>query len=127
VSGFVNQPALTGERFAEFLPYGMALDVEDAWAKRLVAAVGIAAAAEVTRRAISSRYSGGSNFNPNTLAQSMRSNFAGAISSASTAPGNSLGRSGSSGGGGGWGRLVASASTARDAHPTKHQVQQRRQ
>ena len=99
----LDQPPLTGERFAEFLPYAMALDVEDAWAKRLVAAVGVAAAAEVTRRAVSSWYTGSGSFNPNTLARAMGSSFAGAISSASTAPGSSSGRSGSSGGGGGGG------------------------
>ncbi len=103
-----KEPPLTGERFAQFLPYAHALDVEKAWADKLVAAVGATAAEMVTQQSVGTWYATGSNrdYTPSRLADSFNSSFASAISSSSTPPGSSSGggySGGSSGGGGGGG------------------------
>lgn len=92
------------DTFNRFLPYAIALEVEEAWASKFSQAVTAASAAAATSSAV---YSGalagaaiGSGF-----ASSLGDSLSGAISSASTAPGSSSGSSGggSSGGGGGGG------------------------
>src|SRR4030095_8304720 len=44
------RPELDEKRYEMLLPYAVALEVEDAWTKKFIAAVGVAAAAEATRR-----------------------------------------------------------------------------
>ncbi len=92
------------DTFNRFLPYAIALDVEDAWTSKFSTAVASATAAAA---ASSAAYSGalagaaiGSGF-----ASSLGDSLSGAIASASTAPGSSSGSGGggSSGGGGGGG------------------------
>ena len=92
------------ETFNRFLPYAIALDVEEEWAGKFSQAVTAASAAAATS---SAAYTGalagaaiGSGF-----ASSLGDSLTGAISSASAAPGNSSGSGGggSSGGGGGGG------------------------
>jgi uncharacterized membrane protein YgcG len=92
------------DTFNRFLPYAIALDVEEAWAAKFSQAVTAASAAAATS---SAAYSGalagaaiGSGF-----ASSLGDSLSGAISSASASPGSSSGSGGggSSGGGGGGG------------------------
>jgi uncharacterized membrane protein YgcG len=92
------------ETFNRYLPYAIALEVEQEWAAKFSQAVTAASAAAATS---SAAYSGalagaaiGSGF-----ASSLGDSLSGAISSASASPGSSSGSSGggSSGGGGGGG------------------------
>jgi uncharacterized membrane protein len=100
---FFHPPEKTPELFEKFLPYAIALDVENAWARRfagVVAAAGAAGAAE------SAWYSAVSDSrDPVSLASRLGGAFAETVASASTAPGSRSGSSGggSSGGGGGGG------------------------
>jgi len=96
---FLHPPEKTPELFERFLPYAMALDVENTWAHRfagVLAAAGVAAAAGM---AASSWYSGDSS-SPSGIADSV-SSLSETISSASSPPGTSSGAS--SGGGGDFG------------------------
>lgn len=94
----LNPPEKTPETFERFLPYALALDVEQAWCEQF---------AEVLDKARTelnyspARYSGGyfGNLGAGGLASSL-SSLSSTISSAS-APGSSAGGGGSSGGGGG--------------------------
>ncbi len=91
------------ETFNRFLPYAIALDVEEQWASKFSQAVTAASAAATSSAAYTGALAGaaiGSGF-----ASSIGDSLAGAISSASTAPGSSSGSGGggSSGGGGGGG------------------------
>ena len=99
----LNPPNKTPELFERFLPYAIALDVENHWAKRFAGVLAAAAAAGAT----SSWYSGSSDWgsNPTGLAHHLGSGLTSTISSAATAPGSSSGSGGGgfSGGGGGGG------------------------
>jgi len=101
-----NPPAETPELFEKFLPYALALDVEQKWSERF---------ADVLKRA---KMADGTPYHPywyhgagwsalgaTGLASQLGSSFSGAISSSSTAPGSSSGSGGGgfSGGGGGGG------------------------
>jgi uncharacterized membrane protein YgcG len=103
----LNPPDKTPELFERFLPYAIALDVENTWAKRfagVLAAAGAGAAAAAW-------YSGNDNWanNPTGFVHDLSSNLSQTIASASTPPGSSdsggggSGGGGSSGGGGGGG------------------------
>ena len=96
-------PQLDAERYEAFLPYAVALEVEDAWTKKFTAAVGAAAAAEAASRM--TWYNGSSFNNIGDFTNSIGSSLSSSISSASTPPGSSSGGGGggSSGGGGGGG------------------------
>jgi uncharacterized membrane protein YgcG len=92
----LNPPDKTPELFERFLPYAVALDVENAWAKRfagVLAAAGAAAAAN-------SWYTGNSDWSsdPVRFAEHLGSDLNQTIASASTPPG-STDSGGSSGGG----------------------------
>ena len=94
-----NPPERTPELFEKFLPYALALGVEQAWSEQF---------ADVLAAASQRSDPGGSATNfvlPLAAAASFTSSFNSAISSASTAPGSSSGSGGggSSGGGGGGG------------------------
>lgn len=89
----LNPPEQTPELFERFLPYALALDVEQAWAEKFSAV--LARAGEEGRPYQPAWYSGSS--------WSSAGAFASSLSSSSTAPGSSSGGGGGgSSGGGGW-------------------------
>jgi uncharacterized membrane protein YgcG len=101
----LHPPEETPELFERYLPYAIALKVENQWADRFTGVLAAAAAAGQTQTM--GWYSGSSSpwDNPGGFADSVGSSLASTISSASTAPGSSggSGGGGSSGGGGGGG------------------------
>ncbi len=105
---FFNPPERTPELFERFLPYAIALDVENAWAEQFSNSFANAQEAPSQGPAYRPSWYRGQHFNPTNLAgfsSSLGQGFTSAISSAATAPGSSSGSSGggSSGGGGGGG------------------------
>jgi len=100
-----NPPERTPGLFEQFLPYALALGVEQKWAEQFAAV--LAAARQGGAEYAPTWYSGRSWSNSNVCAMthSMSNSLSSAIASASTAPGSSSGSSGggSSGGGGGGG------------------------
>lgn len=100
----LHPPKKTPELFEKFLPYAIALDVENEWGKKFA---GILAAAAAAGAAGYAWYHGTRDWSrdPAGFSNHLGSAVASAISSASTAPGSSSGSSGggSSGGGGGGG------------------------
>jgi uncharacterized membrane protein YgcG len=99
----VHPPEKTPELFERYLPYALALDVEQEWAEQFSQVLEKAGAEPYqpnwySGNAFRSRGFGG-------MASSLGSSLAGAISSSSSAPGSSAGSGGggSSGGGGGGG------------------------
>ena len=96
----MTQPRDTPELFEKYLPYAIALSVENHWAERFQ---GVLAAASAQGQQTFAWYSGSSNpwSNPTGFVDSVGSSLSSAVGSASTAPGSSGG--GSSGGGGGGG------------------------
>jgi uncharacterized membrane protein YgcG len=101
----LNPPELTPALFEKYLPYALALDVENAWSAKFAATLD--AAGERAAAYSPSWYRGAawSTLGAAGFAGSLGGSFAGAIASSSTAPGSSSGSSGggSSGGGGGGG------------------------
>lgn len=101
-----NPPERTPELFERYLPYALALDVEQRWAE-CFAGVLARAGTEDGRPYHPAWYYGNSwgTLGAAGFASSLGSDFSSAISSSSTAPGSSSGSSGggSSGGGGGGG------------------------
>jgi uncharacterized membrane protein YgcG len=101
----LNPPDKTPELFERFLPYAVALDVENRWAKRFA---GVLAAAGTTAAA-ASWYAGNQNWanDPVAFADHLGSDLNQTIAAASTPPGSSSdgggGSSGGSSGGGGGG------------------------
>ena len=95
--------------FERFLPYAIALEVENRWADRFTAMLAAASAAAATSGGTSGFlwYSGSSSpwGDPGGFVGSIGDSLSNAVSSASTAPGSSSGSGGggSSGGGGGGG------------------------
>jgi len=106
---FLNPPKETPELFERFLPYAVALDVENAWGQRFAGVLAAAAAAGAATTM--AWYSGNRDFtsNPVSFTSHLGGGLSQTIASASTAPGSSGGGSsgssggGSSGGGGGGG------------------------
>ena len=100
----MTPPQETPELFEKYLPFAIALGVENRWAERFA---GVLAAAAAQGRQGFAWYAGSSNpwDNPTGFVDSVGSSLASTISSASTAPGSSSGSGGggSSGGGGGGG------------------------
>jgi uncharacterized membrane protein YgcG len=101
----LNPPEKTPALFEKYLPYALALNVENAWSEQFAEV--LAQAGTETQPYSPVWYSGSSlgSFHTSSFTDSLGSSFAGAISSSSTAPGSSSGSSGggSSGGGGGGG------------------------
>ncbi len=99
----LNPPTVTPEVFERLLPYALAMDVEEAWSKRLTVALAVSGAAAASYAP--NWYSGSSwdARHPGRFGESLSHRLSGAISSASTAPGSSSGFSGGSSGGGGGG------------------------
>jgi uncharacterized membrane protein YgcG len=100
----LTPPEDTPELFERYLPYAIALGVENRWAVRFA---GVLAAAAAAGRQGFAWYSGSSSpwSDPDGFTRSVGSSLASTVSSASTAPGSSSGSGGggSSGGGGGGG------------------------
>ena len=100
----MHPPEDTPELFERYLPYAVALGVENRWADRFAS---VLAAAAVQGQQGFAWYSGSSDpwNNPGSFVNTMGSSLASTVSSASTAPGSSSGSGGggSSGGGGGGG------------------------
>jgi len=101
----LNPPEKTPELFEKYLPYALALDVENAWSEQFAEV--LARAGTETQPYTPVWYSGSSwdGFHTSRFADSLGSSFAGAISSSSSPPGSSSGSGGGgfSGGGGGGG------------------------
>ncbi|MFM1891115.1 MAG: hypothetical protein RLZ44_192, partial [Pseudomonadota bacterium] len=102
---FKHPPHRTPELFERYLPYALALDVEQAWAARFA---GVLAAAQTDQGGYRPRWYQGRSFTQHNfagLASAIGSGMGAAIASAATAPGSSSGAGGggSSGGGGGGG------------------------
>ncbi|HEY6661756.1 MAG TPA: DUF2207 domain-containing protein [Sphingomicrobium sp.] len=102
----MTAPEDTPQIFEKYLPYAIALGVENRWADRFQGVLAAAAAAPGGQQAFL-WYSGHGDpwTNPSRFADNVGSNLASTISSASTAPGGSSGSGGGgfSGGGGGGG------------------------
>ena len=100
----LHPPEDTPELFERYLPYAIALGVENRWAERFA---GVLAAAAASGQQGFGWYLGSSNpwDNPRGFVATVGSSLASTISSASTAPGSRSGSGGggSSGGGGGGG------------------------
>lgn len=97
---FIHPPDETPELFEKFLPYAMALDVENEWGERF--------AGILSRAGYEPGWYAGRHWNslhPGGFATGLGSGVSSAVSSASSAPGSSsgMGGGGSSGGGGGGG------------------------
>ena len=101
----LHPPDKTPELFERYLPYAIALKVENDWASRFTSVLAAAAASGQTRTM--GWYSGHSDpwNDPGDFADRVGGSLASSVSSASTAPGSSggSGGGGSSGGGGGGG------------------------
>ncbi|MGN6357994.1 MAG: DUF2207 domain-containing protein [Novosphingobium sp.] len=101
----LHPPEKTPELFERYLPYAIALEVENRWADRFVTVLATAAAAGAAAHG-ASWYSGSGNMwdDPRGFADTIGSSLDRTVSSAATSPssGGSSG-SGSSGGGGGGG------------------------
>lgn len=97
----LNPPEKTPELFERFLPYALALDVEQAWAEQF-SEVLKQASIESGQAYHPGWYSGTSGpvFSPSSFAGNLGNSFSNAVSSASVAPGSSSGSGGFSGGGG---------------------------
>jgi hypothetical protein len=101
----LHPPGRTPELFEAYLPFAIALDVEQKWAEQFADVLQKAGETSSGYSPVWYRSSGGSGFNAHSFASSIGGGFSSAISSASTAPGSSSGGGGggSSGGGGGGG------------------------
>ena len=101
----VKEPYKTPELFESFLPYALALGVENQWSEKFSEVLSSAAIETTTYKP--GWYSGAvwSTLGAAGFASSLSSSFSSSISSSSTAPGSSSGGGGggSSGGGGGGG------------------------
>jgi len=102
----LNPPEKTPELFEKYLPYALALDIEQQWAEQFSDILSATAAGEAEAYS-PAWYSGAALTSVTTgvFASSLSGTFSSAISSSSTAPGSSSGSGGggSSGGGGGGG------------------------
>jgi uncharacterized membrane protein YgcG len=101
---FRNPPDRTPELFERYLPYALALGVEQQWSEQFADVLSAAARGDNYKPAWYSGHNWDSR-NIGGFSSNLGSSFTGAISSASTAPGSSSGSGGGgfSGGGGGGG------------------------
>ena len=102
----VMPPDQTPETFEKFLPYALALDLEQAWSQKFAGQLGAAGQSPTNGNAYTPSFYSGTNWNGFT-ASGFSGGFAGsftdAISSSSSAPGSSSGSDGGGGSGGGGG------------------------
>jgi Predicted membrane protein (DUF2207) C-terminal domain/Predicted membrane protein (DUF2207) N-terminal domain len=99
-------PQQTPEVFEKYLPYALALDVEQDWAEQFSGILGAAATAPGGSPVYVPAFYSGSSWNGSSgtsFASSFSSSFTGAIASSSAAPGSSSGSGGGGGGSGGGG------------------------
>jgi uncharacterized membrane protein YgcG len=96
---YLHPPEKTPELFERYLPYAVALDVENRWAEKFA---GVLAAAAAAGAATAAWYAGDrlSNNDWGNFASRVGDSLASTVASASTAPGSSGGGSSGSGGGG---------------------------
>jgi uncharacterized membrane protein YgcG len=101
----LTRASKTPELFEKYLPYALALDVEQEWAEQFADVLAQAGQKGATYSPAWYSGSNWSSLGATGFASSLGSSFSGAISSSSTAPGSSSGGGGggSSGGGGGGG------------------------
>ncbi len=103
----LHPPEKTPELFERYLPFAIALGVENRWADKFADVLAAAEADPARQGNTFGWYSGSGNVwsNPGRFAGTVGSSLASGIASASTAPGSSSGSGGggSSGGGGGGG------------------------
>jgi uncharacterized membrane protein len=103
----VMPPEQTPAAFEKFLPYALALDVEQAWAQKFAGVLdGAAQASASASGAYSPSWYAGSNwssFGATGFASSLSSSFSDAISASASAPGSGGGGGGGGSGGGGGG------------------------
>ena len=103
----MNPPEKTPQLFEKFLPYALALGVENSWAERFVDVLRAASADPASSTYQPGWYYGAawSSDNFGSFASTLSSSLGSAIASSSTAPGSSSGSGGGgfSGGGGGGG------------------------
>ena len=97
----LNPPERTPALFERYLPYALALDVEQDWSEQFA---DVLSTAQQTDTAGPGWYRGTTSYS--NLGNNLGSAFSGAVSSASTSPGSggggSSGGGGGGGGGGGW-------------------------
>ncbi len=100
-----HPPTKTPELFEKFLPYALALDVENDWAEKFTDVLAQAAVGDGGYSPAWYHGAAWSTMGAATFASSFSGSFSSALSSASAAPGSSSGSGGggSSGGGGGGG------------------------
>jgi uncharacterized membrane protein YgcG len=98
-----NPPERTPELFEMFLPYALALGVEQKWSEQFTDVLAAAGQGPHQARYSPVWFQGDSwnQFGATSFAGALGGSLAGAISSASTAPGSSSGGDGGGGGGGG--------------------------
>ena len=96
---YLHPPEKTPELFERYLPYAVALNVENRWAERFA---GVLAAAAAAGAATAAWYSGSRDIasDPGAFADRIGSSLSDTVSLASSAPGSSGGGSSGSGGGG---------------------------
>lgn len=94
-------PLVDAQAFQRFLPYAVALEVEDAWSQKLIKDIGQTAAQQVTSGL--GWYQGSKLTNINRFASELGSSLSSSIASSSADPGSSSGSGGGSSGGGGGG------------------------
>ena len=101
----MTAPEDTPELFERYLPYAIALGVENRWADRFQGVLAAAAAPGPARASPGIRAAAARGTTPAASSTRVGSSLASTVSSASTAPGSSSGSGGggSSGGGGGGG------------------------
>lgn len=100
---FHNPPERTPELFEKFLPFALALGVQNKWAEQFAE---VFKRLEATGQSYHPAWYVGTGFNPHNPAGSLSSfssSLSGAVSSASKAPGSSSGFGGGGSGGGGGG------------------------
>ena len=93
-------PRFTAELYETYLPYAIALNLENEWTARLDRAI---AAGLVESHYSRPRWFHSRNYRGNTFSSALSGSFNSAIASSSVAPGSSSGSSGGSSGGGGGG------------------------
>ena len=98
----IEEPDITPELFEQYLPYAIALGVENKWGKKFEHH--LAASSQPVRQPSWYR-SSGKSFSPSLFSSTLGGAFTRAVASSSSAPGSSSGSGGggSSGGGGGGG------------------------
>ena len=101
---FLNPPEKTPELFEKYLPYALALDVEQRWGEQFSDLLGRASGPD-GRSYVPVWYSGRSwdMASAGSFTSSLGGSLSGAISSSSTAPGSASGGGGGGGSGGGGG------------------------